>query len=312
MLRHAAESEAIAGNPLALVRAPKRAHRDEVHPLTPDQVEQIRAHLDARERVIVSLLAYAGIRPGELRVLQWGEVRQRTLLVQAAGQPDGTRKSVKGSRKARTVRLLQALADDLADYRAEIRPTTTQEIAPRPGTGAWSTDQWNDWVKDRWRPACVAASWEKPPRPNDLRHSFASLLLAEGRTVHDVATQLGHAAEMTLRVYGHVIDGLDQGERPNADREIAAARAKHPADARPVGARATRGELDDHLRQQLLTEPPGSTSRHHAQVLADTAGLNANSAAVTKGMKRLVARGLARQGHGINPASQTAATWWPA
>ena len=43
VLRHAAESEAIAANPLSLVRAPKSEHRDAVVPLSPATVEKLRA-----------------------------------------------------------------------------------------------------------------------------------------------------------------------------------------------------------------------------------------------------------------------------
>lgn len=43
------------------------------------------------------------------------------------------------------------------------------------------------------------------PRPYDLRHSFASLLLTEGRTVHYVAAKLGHSPVLTLSTYGHLI-----------------------------------------------------------------------------------------------------------
>jgi len=45
--------------------------------------------------------------------------------------------------------------------------------------------------------------------PYDLRHSFASLPLHEGRSVIYVARQLGHGARLTLGTYGHVIDELD-------------------------------------------------------------------------------------------------------
>jgi len=38
--------------------------------------------------------------------------------------------------------------------------------------------------------------------PYDLRHSFASLLLHEGRSVHYVARQLGHGARLTLECTG--------------------------------------------------------------------------------------------------------------
>ena len=41
-------------------------------------------------------------------------------------------------------------------------------------------------------------------RPYDLRHSFVSLLIAEGRTVIDVAQQAGHSPETCLRYYAHL------------------------------------------------------------------------------------------------------------
>jgi hypothetical protein len=46
-------------------------------------------------------------------------------------------------------------------------------------------------------------------RPYDLRHSFASLLLAAGQSVIDVADQLGHAPTLTPDTYGHVMRELE-------------------------------------------------------------------------------------------------------
>ena len=63
-----------------------------------------------------------------------------------------------------------------------------------------------------------------PGRPYDLRHSFASLLLHEGRSVIYVARQLGHDARLTLSTYGHVIDELDDVPRIDAEAAIADAR----------------------------------------------------------------------------------------
>lgn len=314
VLRHAAESSAMTGNPLPLVRAPRLPHKDEVLALTPGQIERIRQHLDPHGRLLVSLLAYAGLRPGELRTLRWGDVRQRTLLVQRAGDPAGRPKSVKGTRQARTVRLLPALVDDLAEH----RDTASRSIVDRLGERAWTRDQWSTWRDDHWRPACLAAGFEPSsiPRPYDLRHSFASLLLAEGRTVHDVAKQLGHSAEMTLRVYGHVIDeyaGLEQTSRPSADEEIARARAKHPLPApeeTPSGRRLSREELDDHLRHRLATTAPHQTSGQHAQAL-QAEGVQVTSEAVTRSMKRLVKQNEAGQTITRNLSGQPVLAWHP-
>jgi len=148
VLRHAAESEAIPGNPLTLVRAPLAEHRDSVTPLAPVTVEAVRAVLAGamdihvperirrggvrvagyvvpderdpltrqRDATIVSVLAYAGLRPGELRALRWGDIRKATITVERAARPDGTIKSTK-NHEPRAVRLLAPLAADLAALR---------------------------------------------------------------------------------------------------------------------------------------------------------------------------------------------------
>ena len=64
------------------------------------------------------------------------------------------------------------------------------------------------------------------PVPYDLRHSLASLLLHEGRSVIYVARQLGHSAQLTMRTYGHVIEELDEAPRITAEDAFAAARSE--------------------------------------------------------------------------------------
>ena len=60
-----------------------------------------------------------------------------------------------------------------------------------------------------------------------LRHSFASLLLHEGRSVIYVARQLGHDPRLTLTRYGHVIDELEDQPRTDAEETIRQARVPH-------------------------------------------------------------------------------------
>ena len=64
-------------------------------------------------------------------------------------------------------------------------------------------------------------------RPYDLRHSFASLLLHEGRSVVYVARQLGHSAKVCLEDYGHVIDELEDAPQLPAEDAIRQARVAH-------------------------------------------------------------------------------------
>jgi len=54
-------------------------------------------------------------------------------------------------------------------------------------------------------------------RFHDLRHTFASLLIAQGENVVWVSRQLGHESpNTTLRVYAHLFDGAEHAERASA------------------------------------------------------------------------------------------------
>jgi len=51
-----------------------------------------------------------------------------------------------------------------------------------------------------------------------------SLLIAEGRSIVDVARQAGHSATMALDTYGHVFDELDGAEKIVPEQAIFEAR----------------------------------------------------------------------------------------
>jgi integrase len=176
-------------------------------------VEAIRSVLPQRDATIVSVLAYAGLRPGELRGLRWRHVGERTLLVDA--EKTGAR---------RNVRLLSPLGSDLHDWRvASGDPQPEEWIFPAADTTQWSANAFEKWRNRVFNPALRKVGIEGA-RPYDLRHSFASLLLHEGRSVIYVARQLGHGAELTMRVYGHVIEELE--DRPQLPAEDAIREAR--------------------------------------------------------------------------------------
>ena len=192
--------------------------------LAPATVERIRAALDAEGAALVSVLAYSGLRPGELRALRWSDVRERTILVQRGADPTGRAKATK-TRSVRTVRLLAPLSADLREWRmASGRPAADALVFAREDGGAWTKDDWDVFRANGWKTACRRAGRAPVPRPYDLRHSFASLLLAEGRTVHYVAAQLGHSPALTLSTYGHLIAEYADAGPIDAEVEVAAAR----------------------------------------------------------------------------------------
>ena len=161
----------------------------------------------------MSVLAYAGLRPGEAVGLCWRHVQDRTLAVEAAK-----------TRRLRTVPLLAPLAADLAEWRLACgRPPADAPLFPRPGGGPWSKAVWENWRDRVYAPAARAAGVEHPV-PYHLRHSFVSLLIHEGLSVLDVARQAGHSPKVCLDTYAHVFDDFDPAQRVTAEAAIRRAR----------------------------------------------------------------------------------------
>jgi integrase len=234
VLQRAFESGRIPTNPARLVRRTPLPRRAEVRPLAPVTVEAMRAGASPRDAVLLAVLAYAGLRPGEALALRWGDVRERTLLVERSlslGVEKGTKTGA-----SRSVRLLLPLAGDLREWRMRSgRPADCDWIFPGRDGEPWGEEAYRSWRRKAFRRALDAASVDHA-RPYDLRHGFASLLLHEGRSVIYVARQLGHGAQLTLSCYGHVIDELEDAPHQDAETAILAARGSAAAPQLPIVA----------------------------------------------------------------------------
>jgi integrase len=199
------------------VRKPAPAATEEVRPLPPATVEAIRAVLSPRHALLISLLAYSGVRPQEGRGLHWGTCRSGRSSC-TPPRPAGTARS--RGRCACSLRLPTTCAS--GGSRPAVPPTARQ-CCPGQGGGGWTEVAYEQWRARVWAKALddVGLPYQ---RPYDLRHSFASLLLHEGRSVIHVARQLGHSAALTMSDYGHVIEELEDQPRVSAEDAIAAAR----------------------------------------------------------------------------------------
>ena len=208
------------------MRKPSQHRTRVVRPLAPKTIEAIRAYLLATDRqldaTLVSVLAYAGLRPGEAVGLRWHDVGQRTLLVErsvAFGQLKSTTTA-----STRSVRLLGPLTEDLNAWREQARRTAeTDLVFPSPDGSPWNADRARNWRKRTFAEAADAAG-VPTARPYDLGHSYVSLLIAQGATVVEVARQAGHAPTMTLSTYAHLFDELDGADHRPAEQQIRAAR----------------------------------------------------------------------------------------
>jgi integrase len=231
IVQRAVEGQRLSVNPVRLVRKLRGPRREEVRPLSPMSVERIREAIlsgrgshPMRDATLVSVLAYAGLRPGEALGLRWSDVGDSTVLVQRAlslGQEVATK-----TRQNRTVRLLPPLRSDLAEWRMTAgRPNDDALVFPGHDGRPWTEPAYQSWRRRSFARALAAAGIERA-RVYDLRHSFASLLLHEGRNVIYVARQLGHDARLTLSRYGHVMEEYEDHPNLTAEEAIRAAREK--------------------------------------------------------------------------------------
>jgi integrase len=226
VIARAVEWRRLSSNPALPVRKIANPRPRAVRPLSPASVEKVRAHLlvkgRLRDAALVAVLAYAGLRPGEALALTWGDIGVRTILIEKAtslGELQGTKTG-----RTRSVVLLKPLAADLAEWRlAAGRPAADALVFPTRDGELWQRHHWQNWRRRIYAEAATAAGISDP-RPYDLRHSFCSLLLAEGKGPLEVAEQLGHSPLMTLQTYGHVIDELRGRKKVSAEAEIRKAR----------------------------------------------------------------------------------------
>lgn len=210
----AVDDDLIPANPCrGLKRLPRKPARR--LPATLTEVERVRAAMvTPRDRLMVSLMAYAGLRPSELVTLRWDDVRRETLVVRSASRGNGEEKGTKTG-SVRPVPLCAPLRDDLNTLERDGHLVITGDNL-----------DWHNWASRIWRPACSRARPRKGISPYSLRHTFASLLIAEGRNPWQVAALMGHSTpDMVIRVYGHLF--ADAELSPPQPMEKAAVWSRH-------------------------------------------------------------------------------------
>jgi integrase len=194
------------------------------------QVAAVSAAVEGRYRALVALAAFAGLRLGEAAGLQLGDVDflRRHLRVERQVQRAAAGKVEIRAPKYGSERMVY-LADDLvailsqhvAAYRSGAGPTewlfeATVGQPPHQNT-----------VGHAWRSAC-RRSGITDVTLHDLRHFYASGLIAAGCDVVTVQRALGHAkATTTLNTYAHLWPTAEDRTRAAANALMALAGADY-------------------------------------------------------------------------------------
>jgi integrase len=209
----------IPSNPAGLVRPPRLARRE----MTALSLADARKVLAVAEsdplRALWRLAIAAGLRQGELAGLRWpdvdldaGVVSISAALEQRTGR-EPRRAETKTARSRRVVPLDPTTVAALSEHRAR---------AIEADLEVGKAYDLRGWVFRRTRgegPLTMSILWKAwrslaaragvpLVRFHDLRHTTATVMLAQGVDVRAIADVLGHAdVATTLRTYAHMTEG---------------------------------------------------------------------------------------------------------
>jgi integrase len=235
----------ITASPCVNVKLPV-AHRSQVIPLAPGVVGEIIEGIDERYRAVVVFGAGTGARISEALGLTVDRVdflrRQVTIDRQLVGVEDD--RPVFGPVKdrlnrARTIPLPESVVLALAAHLERYGP------GPDGLVFTSSTDRplRRSTFGGAWRRVCDPRGIAKGDGFHQLRHFYASTLIAAGESVKVVQIRLGHStATMTLDVYGHLFPGSEERTRVAVDAVLLEALATNPRQMAASAGQSRRPE----------------------------------------------------------------------
>ena len=207
ILGHAARRGVIPQNPVRRLETSERP-RVENHPkriLSSDEMQLFLGHA-TNYRTLLATALFTGVRLSELLGLRWQDIdfdRDEIHVRQQLGR-DGKPAPPKTPQSVRDIVLMPALAILLTRHRDDTTHSEPSDyvFTTRTGTPLSHRNVQRSALDLTIKRAKLTGTPKL--RFHDLRHTFASLLIAEGANVVFVSRQLGHAnPAITLSVYAH-------------------------------------------------------------------------------------------------------------
>jgi integrase len=203
---------------------PPKVVRDEMKTLTAAEASRFLAAAKCDRLYAMYVLAITtGMRQGELFALQWGDIdfEAKTLSVRRTITAKRGIKEPKTAKGKRRIDLPAMAVQALNNHRK-------QQLA-----GGFAASSWvfcdtrggllcrHNVLSRSFGPILKAAN-VPAIRFHDLRHTAATLMLAEGINPRLVSEVLGHAkVAFTLDVYGHVLPGMGREAADKMGRLLA-------------------------------------------------------------------------------------------
>jgi integrase len=215
----------------------------ETRQITPPTPEQVWTLINAAKEIgglgypLTYLGAFTGLRRGEILALspnavEWftNEIHVQQAISKQRGR-DGAHKwewhvgPTKSRKSRRRIAAPESVMKMLADLK--VGKADSAFLFPGDCSGFIDPDKFDAEI---WRPIAECAGMVST-RFHDLRHFFASQLIANGETAAYVRDQMGHSSiKVTFDTYGHLFPGRGKEASERYEKAMETARKKSEAD----------------------------------------------------------------------------------
>lgn len=194
----ALRDEIITKNPFSIIKAPKNIAKNENIPFSKDEIFQILKVIPLKIRAFFAIGFFTGMRTGEITALKWSDIDfENRLIYVRRTRNKGIETTPKTKSSIRDIEILDVLLPYLENH---LQFKTDSEYVfltrgniPFTSSTKISTIYWSKVLKEL-----------NIPYRNlyQMRHTFASLMIASGEDILWVSNMLGHKnSNITLSTY---------------------------------------------------------------------------------------------------------------
>ncbi|MEI6127738.1 MAG: site-specific integrase [Pseudomonadota bacterium] len=207
----------VSGTGKLIKKFKQRTPKEEIKPLTKQEVslllKAVNEHYPRYYPLFLCSLR-TGARIGEVTALQWGDVDFNGRFLEINRAISLGKVSTPKSGKSRRVDMSLQLAETLKELKTERKRETLKKGWSCMPEWIFVSESGTPYDPNNLRKVfndSLDKAGLRRIRIHDMRHTFASILLAQGEPLPYVRDQLGHhSIQITVDTYGHMIPGANR------------------------------------------------------------------------------------------------------
>ena len=212
----------ITVNAARLVKKLPLEHR-EMEILKPKEIQKVLKAAKGKDwdlYVMIFVLVMTGMRRGEMLALDWKSINftDKSIVIRRSYTSNRFQKP-KTKLSRRSVNMTPLVIKVLKEHRIKRGNPSSSSLLFDRGDG--KPQDPTNLSKDIWTRILRAAGVRESVRIHDLRHTFCSMLLAQGASPKYIQSQLGHSSIMvTMDRYGHLMPETNEKETLLLDETV--------------------------------------------------------------------------------------------